>query len=164
MNDTRRQALQTVALIITMLAVAGLYVTNRNDGVHGQATTVTGPMRTVSFNFDSSGAPLAPIYCAVLTGTVSTSGTFSLTGVGPLVNGSAAWTNPGGAWFEMGGMMSAGTAVGSNYIPFITTFTVSSNNITLSGVAKSPTTLIVLGATAVASTVAEPITAKVCAN
>lgn len=164
MNDTKRQAGQTVLLVVMMLAMVGLYLSTRNQAVHGQSQTITGPMPSIAFNFDSSGAPLGPIYCTVLKGNVTTGGTFAFTGTGPLIQGSPAWTNPTGAWLENGGMLSSGTAVANAYTPYPSTFTIVANAISVSGTAKSPTTLVVLGATAVASTTAEPLTIKVCAN
>lgn len=164
MNDTKRESGKVISLVLIAILIAALYVSTRNNPVHGQSQTITGPMPSIAFNFDSTGAPLQPVYCTILKGNVSTGGTFSFTGTGPLVNGSSAWTNPSGAWLENGGMMSSGTAVATSYTAYPSTFTIVSNAITVSGTAKSPTTLIVLGATAVASTVAEPLTLKVCAN
>lgn len=164
MNDTRRQAGQTVALIIMMLAIAGLYLQNRDKAVHGQSLTITGPMPGVMFDFDSTGAPLSQYYCTLLTGTTTTSGTFSMTGTGPLNVGSALWTNPAGAWVEEIRVTSAGVALAQAYTPYPVSLAVSSNTITLTGTVFSPTTLIVLGNTGVPATTAKSISAKVCSN
>lgn len=132
--------------------------------VNGQSLTITGPMPGVMFDFDSTGAPLSQYYCTLLNGTTTTSGTFSLTGTAPLNAGSALWTSPGSAWVEEMRVTSAGTSIAQAYTPYPVSLSVSSNTITLTGTVYSPTTLIVLGATAVNATTAKSISAKVCSN
>lgn len=163
MNDTRKQAAKTVALVVVMLAVLGLLLQNRTPSVHGQNLTITGPMPGVMFEFDSTGAPLIQYYCTLMNGT-TTGGTFSLTGTGPLNVGSPLWTNPAGAWVEEIRVTSAGTAIAQAYTPYPVSLAVSSNTITLTGTVFSPTTLIVLGATAINASTSKSISAKVCSN
>lgn len=160
MHTVKRFSFPLATVVIVFLSWC-LY--HKGHPVRGQVTQ-TGPMPSLSFLFDSTGAALGPVYCTQLKGNSTTSGTFSFTGTGPLINGTAAWTNPGGAWIVNDGIFSAGTAVASAYTPYYSTFTIVSNAITLSGTVKSPTTLVVLGATAVPATVAEPMAFEVCAN
>lgn len=136
-------------------------------GVHGQAVgtaTVTGPMPGVMFMYDSTGAPMTSYSCAFLTGTTS-GGTFSLSGTAPNYAGVNMWTTPANAWVEDVRVTSAGTSnINQAYIPFPVTLTASATAVSLSGVVLSPTTLVVLGATAINAGTNKSISAKVCAN
>ena len=149
------------ALIISVGVFIGF---GHRKTVNGQSLTITGPMPGVMFVFDSTGAPLSQYYCTLLTGNTTNSGTFSLTGTGPLNSGSALWTNPGGAWLDDIRVTSAGTAIAQSYTAYPVSLSVSSNTITLTGSVYSPTTLVVLGATAVTATTPKSISAKVCSN
>lgn len=126
--------------------------------------TITGPMPGVMFMFDSTGAPLTGYSCALLKGNSTTSGTFSMTATVPTYQGIVQWTNPGSAWLESISIVSPGTAVASANLPLPVSLSVSSGTITLTGAVKTPTTLVVLGATAVAGTTAQAMTAEVCSN
>lgn len=168
MNDSKQE---NITRIIGLFAVGILltlaFMSTRNPrAIHGQSLTVTGPMQGVVFMFNSSGAPMSQYYCAVLTGNSTTSGTFSLTGTGPLnpSTGIALWTTPASAWIDNVSVVSPGTAVTQSYTPYGVTLSISSNAITVTGTVKSPTTLVALGATAINSSVAEPMVVKVCSN
>lgn len=160
----KRQSGKVLMFAIVMLLSVGLFISHLNRSVRGQSLTITGPMPGVMFVFDSTGAPLSQYYCTLLTGTTTTSGTFSLTGTGPLNVGSAIWTNPAGAWVDDIRVTSAGVALAQAYTPYPVSLVISSNAITLTGTVFSPTTLIVLGNTGVPATTAKSISARVCSN
>lgn len=169
MNETRQEHIARIIGLLTIgfLLAIGFMSTRNMAPVYGQALTTTGPMPGVMFIFNSSGTPMSQFYCTMLTGTSTTSGTFSVTGTGPLQPGTGAqlWTSPGSAWVDNVAITSAGTSnVNQAYTPYPSTLSVSSNTITVSGTVRSPTTLLVLGATAINSAVAEPVVVRVCSN
>lgn len=164
MNSTKREISKVVTLVVAMVALTGLFLESRLNPVHGQSLTITGPMPGVVFLYNSSGAPMNAYSCTLLTGTSTTSGTFSLTGTGPIYNGVQQWTTPASAWVDNVSITSAGTAIGQAYTPYPVSLSVSSNTITATGTVYSPTTLIVLGATAVNATTSKSIVMRVCSN
>lgn len=164
MKTIKREARKIVALIAVMLAVSGFWMSTRTTSVHGQNLTMTGPMPGVMFVFDSTGAPMSSFYCTLLTGNTTTGGTFSLIGTGPIVAGSAVWTSPSSAWVDDIRVTSAGTAIAQAYTAYPVSLSVTSNTITATGTVLSPTTLVILGATAINATTAKSISLRVCSN
>lgn len=154
-----------VAGIVLALMSIGIYPALYTHKAHaGQNVTITGPMPGVIFMYDSSGNPLVSYSCTILKGNTTTSGTFSLTGTAPTYNGMAQWTTPANAWVDDSNVVSASTAIAGAYTPYPVSITASSSSVTVTGTVFSPTTLIVLGATAVNATTAKPITIRVCSN